>query len=73
MRDSAVRPVDRHAFVSANRLIGNDDDAAGRECTLIGPRLCDRAPRTRTPGSENRRTVTTRMRVGHVCPRWGRR
>ena len=32
-------PVDRRAFVIANRLVGNDDGAAGLECTLIGPRL----------------------------------
>jgi biotin-dependent carboxylase-like uncharacterized protein len=32
-------PVDRAAFVLANRLVGNDDGAAGLECTLIGARL----------------------------------
>src|SRR5207237_2851764 len=32
-------PVDRHAFVIANRLVGNDDAAAGLECTLMGPRF----------------------------------
>ena len=32
-------PVDRDAFVLANRLVGNPDGAAGLECTLIGPRL----------------------------------
>ena len=32
-------PVDRHAFVIANRLVGNDDGAAGLECTLMGPRF----------------------------------
>jgi len=32
-------PVDREAFVLANRLVGNPDGAAGLECTLIGPRL----------------------------------
>jgi len=32
-------PVDRRAFVIANRLAGNDDGAAGIECTLIGPRF----------------------------------
>ncbi|MBM4439404.1 MAG: biotin-dependent carboxyltransferase [Candidatus Rokubacteria bacterium] len=32
-------PVDRRAFVIANRLAGNDDGAAGLECTLIGPRF----------------------------------
>jgi biotin-dependent carboxylase-like uncharacterized protein len=32
-------PVDRHAFVIANRLVGNEDGAAALECTLIGPRF----------------------------------
>jgi len=32
-------PVDREAFVLANRLVGNPDEAAGLECTLMGPRL----------------------------------
>jgi antagonist of KipI len=32
-------PMDREAFLLANRLVGNADDAAALECTLIGPRL----------------------------------
>src|SRR5687767_12545115 len=32
-------PLDRYAFVLANRLVGNDDSAAALECTLIGPRF----------------------------------
>jgi biotin-dependent carboxylase-like uncharacterized protein len=32
-------PMDRDAFVLANRVVGNDDNAAGLECTLLGPRL----------------------------------
>jgi antagonist of KipI len=32
-------PMDREAFVVANRLVGNPDGAAGLECTLMGPRL----------------------------------
>ena len=32
-------PVDRRAFVIANRLVGNDDHAAALECTLMGPRF----------------------------------
>ena len=32
-------PVDRWAFILANRLVGNPDTAAGLECTLIGPKL----------------------------------
>jgi len=37
-------PVDRPAFVLGNRLVGNPDDAAGLECTLIGPRFTTDAP-----------------------------
>jgi len=32
-------PMDRAAFVIANRLVGNDDGAAALECTIKGPRL----------------------------------
>jgi antagonist of KipI len=32
-------PVDREAFVLANRLVGNGDGLAGLECTLAGPRV----------------------------------
>jgi antagonist of KipI len=32
-------PVDRDAFVLANRLVGNDDGAAGLECAYTGPRF----------------------------------
>ncbi|KAK0759346.1 hypothetical protein N5P37_007534 [Trichoderma harzianum] len=32
-------PADSLSFRLANRLVGNDDDAAGLECTLHGPRL----------------------------------
>jgi antagonist of KipI len=32
-------PMDRDAFVLANRLVGNTDGAAGLECTLMGPRF----------------------------------
>jgi antagonist of KipI len=31
--------MDHEALVLANRLVGNGDNAAGLECTLIGPRL----------------------------------
>ncbi len=37
-------PVDRFAFVLANRLVGNPDGAAALECTLIGPRFEVAAP-----------------------------
>jgi antagonist of KipI len=32
-------PIDRAAFVVANRLVGNPDGAAGLECTVMGPRF----------------------------------
>ena len=32
-------PMDRDAFVLANRLVGNDDGAAGLESALVGPRF----------------------------------
>lgn len=32
-------PMDREAFVLANRLVGNADGEAGLECTLMGPRV----------------------------------
>ena len=31
--------LDRVSFVLANRLVGNDDGAAGLECTLLGPKF----------------------------------
>jgi len=37
-------PVDARSFALANRLVGNPDDAAGLEFTLIGPRLRLEAP-----------------------------
>ena len=36
-------PLDRPAFVLANRLVGNADGAAALECTLAGPRFEARA------------------------------
>jgi antagonist of KipI len=37
-------PMDRRAFDLANRLVGNDEAAAGLECTYMGPRFdVDRA------------------------------
>src|SRR5215471_4138101 len=32
-------PMDEEAFVLGNRLVGNPDNAAALECTLIGPRI----------------------------------
>ena len=37
-------PMDRDAFVLANRLVGNADGAAAIECALVGPRLQVDAP-----------------------------
>ena len=37
-------PVDAPSFVIANRLVANADNAAGLECTLMGPRLQAQAP-----------------------------
>ena len=37
-------PIDRTAFVVANRLVGNDGGAAGLECTVTGPRFEVEAP-----------------------------
>jgi len=37
-------PIDRFAFVLANRLVGNPDAAAALECTLLGPRFEVGAP-----------------------------
>jgi antagonist of KipI len=37
-------PIDRVAFIVANRLVGNEDGAAGLECTVLGPRLQVEAP-----------------------------
>jgi biotin-dependent carboxylase-like uncharacterized protein len=37
-------PIDRRAFVVANRLVGNADGAAGFECTVLGPRFEAQTP-----------------------------
>jgi antagonist of KipI len=37
-------PIDRAAFVVANRLAGNADGAAGLECTVLGPRFVAEVP-----------------------------
>jgi biotin-dependent carboxylase-like uncharacterized protein len=37
-------PVDARSFALANRLVGNPDDAAGLEFTLMGPRLRAESP-----------------------------
>jgi len=37
-------PIDRFAFIVANRLVGNADAVAALECTLLGPRFEVGAP-----------------------------
>ncbi len=59
-------PVDRAAFVLANRLVGNPDDAAGLECTLRGARLEMTGSGTlAATGAEMELTVNDRE-----APRW---
>jgi len=59
-------PVDRFAFVLANRLVGNPDGAAALECTLIGPRFEVDAPgAVAVTGADMPVTVN-----GAPAPRW---
>jgi antagonist of KipI len=59
-------PVDRFAFVVANRLVGNADGAAALECTLIGPRFeVDAAGAVAVTGADMSVTVN-----GAEAPRW---
>ena len=59
-------PVDRFAFVIANRLVGNVDGAAALECTLIGPRFeVDAACAIAVTGADMPVTVN-----GAEAPRW---
>jgi len=59
-------PVDRFAFVVANRLVGNPDGAAALECTLIGPRFeVDAAGAIAVTGADMPVTVN-----GSESPRW---
>ena len=59
-------PIDRAAFVLANRLVGNPDAAAGLECTLAGPRLEIQAPGAlAATGAEMPLSVNDRQ-----APRW---
>ncbi len=69
-------PVDRWAFVIANRLVGNPDGAAGLECTVAGPRFEARAPcaiavtgaamPVTVNGQEAPAWTTLRLRAGDV-------
>ncbi len=59
-------PVDRFAFVLANRLVGNADDAAALECTLFGVRFeTDEACAIAVTGAHMPVTVN-----GNEAPRW---
>jgi biotin-dependent carboxylase-like uncharacterized protein len=51
-------PVDVRAFVVANRLVGNPDNAAALECTVLGPRFTvERACTIAVTGAEAPVTV----------------
>ncbi len=59
-------PVDRFAFVVANRLAGNPDGAAALECTLIGPRFeAEAACAVAVTGADMPFTIN-----GAEAPRW---
>jgi biotin-dependent carboxylase-like uncharacterized protein len=59
-------PLDRPAFILANRLVGNPDGAAGLELTLKGPRLEARAScLVAVTGAEMGLTVN-----GAAAPAW---
>jgi antagonist of KipI len=69
-------PMDRFAFVLANRLVGNPDGAAALECTLIGPRFEAETPCAvavtgadmpfSVNGAEAPRWATLALRAGDV-------
>jgi biotin-dependent carboxylase-like uncharacterized protein len=51
-------PMDVRSFVVANRLVGNDDNAAALECTVLGPRFtADEACAIAVTGAEATVTV----------------
>jgi antagonist of KipI len=59
-------PIDHVAFVVANRLVGNDDGAAGLECTVLGPRFeAETACAVAVTGAEMPITVN-----GREAPGW---
>jgi len=59
-------PVDRFAFVLANRLVGNPDGAAALECTLVGPRFeAEAACAVAVTGADMPLSVN-----GKEAPRW---
>ena len=59
-------PVDVRAFVIANRLVGNPDNAAGLEATVLGPRFtAESACAMAVTGAEAPVTVN-----GEAAPQW---
>ena len=59
-------PMDREAFVLANRLVGNDAGAAALECTIAGPRIeVQRAGAVAATGAEMPFTLN-----GREVSRW---
>jgi biotin-dependent carboxylase-like uncharacterized protein len=59
-------PMDREAFLLANRLVGNADDAAGLECTYTGPRIEFADERWVAVTGANMRVTLN----GAAMPRW---
>jgi biotin-dependent carboxylase-like uncharacterized protein len=58
-------PLDRDAFVVANRLTGNPDGAAALECALVGPRFSvDRACAIAVTGADMAITVNGERKPG---------
>ena len=58
--------IDSFALITANRLVGNPDEAAGLECTLLGPTFTiDRPCAIAVTGAECKVTVN-----GRDAPRW---
>lgn len=58
--------IDRFALIAANRLVGNLDDAAGLECTLLGPTfVVDRPCAIAVTGADAKVTVNALD-----APRW---
>lgn len=57
--------ADAEAMAAANRLVGNEDTAAGLECTLIGPRL--RFPTGGMVALTGARFAASRSRGGPVA------
>ena len=58
--------IDRFGLIVANRLVGNRDDAAGLECTLLGPTFAvDRSCAIAVTGAESKVTLN-----GSDMPQW---